>query len=161
MDVGLEITTSRNVTLRFDEFPQQARERLSQVIHSATNRLQGLVRNAVPKHSGRLASEITSRVNEYENAIVGIVFVKGKNRNDFAKAAALEYGAHGSAEVKSHQSKLDHYFSRPIDTIQVMVGSHSRKLNIKEHDYLRGPEANVASDVLADMRQALNDVVEQ
>lgn len=161
MDVGLEITTSRNIALRFEEFPQKARERLGEVITSATSRLQALVRNSVPKRTGRLEMEINSRVNEYDNGIVGIVYVKGKNRNDFAKAAALEYGAHGSAQVKSHEARLDHYFSRHVDMLQVMVGSHSRKLNIKAHDYLRGPEASIADEALADMRQAINELVQE
>lgn len=158
MDIGLEITTSRNATLRFEEFPVQARDKLKNVIADATNRLQAMARADAPKRTGRLASEIVAHVNEYQTAIVGVVSIAGKSSNDFAKAAALEYGAHGSAQVKAHQAKLDHYFSKPMDTIDVAVSGHTRKLNIKQHDYLRGSESRIAAEALSDMRAAIDEV---
>ena len=73
MEVGLKIVTGRNVALRFDEFPEQARENLRDVIADATSRLAEMVRAKVPKRTGKLAGEIKSRTVEGPHNVTGIV----------------------------------------------------------------------------------------
>lgn len=156
MDIGLQITTDRRVALKFDVFPKQAHDELLSVITSATDRLRGLVEGAVPKNSGQLASEIVGRVVDAANHITGSVGILGATPNDYAKAGALEYGAHGTAHLREHGAKLGHLWGKMIAPMQVIVAAHDRRVNIQQHDFLRGPLRAMQEDVLAQMKQALD-----
>src|ERR1700686_275744 len=114
MQIGLDIITDRRVGVKFDVFPKQAHDAILQRITSVTEQLRGMVEAAAPKQTGRLAMEISSRVLESENRITGMVGVSGGTPNDYAKAAALEYGAHGTAHVKEHATKLGHLWGRIV-----------------------------------------------
>jgi hypothetical protein len=155
VELGIQIVTSRNIDLRFDEFPVQAHQALLEVITSSTERLAEMVRSRVPKKTGRLESEINSRVHSFDNRITGIVEVAGKSENDFRKAAALEYGAHGTMRVREHTERLSHLFGAPMEQIEVTVKAHARKLNIKAHDFLGGSAADMAGEVMQQMREAV------
>ena len=159
MDVGLKIVTGRNVALRFDAVPEQARENLRDVIADATSRLAEMVRAKVPKRTGKLAGEIKSRTVEGPHNVTGIVEVAGMSRRDFGKAGALEYGSHVQEKVKAHEMRLAHMFGAPMDEVKVAVAAHSRKLNLPARDYLRGPEAEISSEVLASMEEAVERAV--
>jgi hypothetical protein len=157
MEVGIEISTSRRVDLRFDDFPDQARSALKQAITGATERLLTAARARAPKRTGRLASLIKSRVVAGDKYITGIVAMTG----DFAKAAAEEYGAHNATEVRAHEARLAHLFSRPMTQISVQVTAHSRKLNIQARNYLRGALDEVRSGALSDMEEAVEKAVKE
>lgn len=155
MDLGISISTDRRVAVKFDEFPHQAHDNLLEAITGMTDRLRGMVEGYVPKRTGRLASEITSRVVDAPNHITGYVGVSNGNANDFAKAAALEYGAHGTAHLREHAAKLGHLWGALIEPMQVIVAAHDRRLNIAEQDYLQGPLRMIENDALVQMRDAL------
>lgn len=161
MEIGLQITTDRRVGLKFDEFPTQAHDELLGAITSATNKLRDMVVGATPKRSGKLASEITSSVVDGARSITGYVGVKGAVSNDYAKAAALEYGAHGTAHLREHGAKLSHLWSKMIEPMMVIVKAHNRKLNIAEHDFLRGPLRAIEAGTLSDLQAALARAVDQ
>lgn len=161
MEIGVEVVSERNVALKFDTFPVQAHAGLLQVITQATVQLRGMVADRVPKRTGLLASEISSRVLDYPDRITGIVEIAGMVPGDFGKAAALEYGAHGQAHVREHAEKLGHLFGKMMQPIQVIVRAHDRRLNIEQHDFLRGPLAEISGDVMAQMQEVLAQVIEE
>ncbi len=142
-------------------FPAQAHDRLFASITSTTEKLRDLVEGRVPKRTGRLESEITSAVNSYPDRITGVVGIKGVTGNDYAKAGALEYGAHGTSRVRAHVERLGHLFSKLVEPMNVLVSAHDRKVNIQKHDYLRGPLSEIASEALADMEAALQQAADE
>jgi hypothetical protein len=160
MKVGIEIVTDRRVALKFDTFPVQAHDALLDVITSSTERLRALVEGAAPKRTGKLEAEITSRVIDATNHITGSVgFPAGLTPTEYGKAAALEYGAHGTAHLRAHSAKLGHLWGKLIAPIQVLVAAHDRRLNIAKRDFLRGPLHAIEDGVLADMKGALDQAV--
>ena len=155
MDIGIELVTDRTVGLKFDTFPKAAYKNLFDVITEQTGRLQGLVEAKVPKRTGRLASEIRARVVNYSNRITGIVAVTGGTSNDFAKAAAEEYGAHGTAHVRAHHMKLGHLFSKIVEPMDVVQDAYDRHVNIDAREYLRGPLHEIEDDAIQQMKDAV------
>ena len=160
MEIGIEISTDRRVALKFDQFPRQAHDALLASITQTTERLRAMVEGAAPKQTGKLVSEISSRVVDAPNHITGYVGIAGDGA-DYAKAAALEYGAHGTAHLREHGAKLGHLWAKLISPMQVIVSAHDRRVNIAEHDFLRGPLRAIEADALAEMKQALDTAVAQ
>ena len=78
---------------------------------------------------------------------------------DFGKAAALEYGAHGTTKVAQHLARVDRIFGRLVGPMTILVSEHTRRLDIAAHNFLRGPEADISSEAIAELRQALVDAV--
>jgi len=88
----------------------------------------------------------------------GGVRVAAPDSNEHGKAAALEYGAHGSATVAAHAMALDHVFrTRLTNPLSVMVAAYSRHVNIAERRYLRGPIDDMRSAIVAELRAALEE----
>ena len=126
-------------------------------IGELTRKLEGLVRDRVPVETGQLLSEVASFVDDANDRISGKVKVlaKGWPDPDWGKAGALEYGAHRPFTVKAHQMKLDHFWSRAAAPQMAMVQAFTRTPNIAEHDFLRGPLAEIQSEVVAGIKQAV------
>ena len=75
---------------------------------------QGAVRQMFPtmKDNPDYTAIVAQR---HFDRITGYVDIAGgKGSQDFAKAAALEYGAHKVAKVKTHEMSLDHYWSTKL-----------------------------------------------
>ncbi len=142
----MQITGDRQVALRFDKFPESARVNLRAAIDASTQDLWQAVQAAAPRKTGKLAASIQKRVTESKNKITGIVNVAG----DFGKAGALEYGSHRTITMK-----LSHVFGHLVPTLEV-----KRTLNIEEHNFLRGPEKDMAPAAFEKMEAALNQVVD-
>lgn len=162
MEFGVKVDP-RKVQLNLDEFPVEVQMRMVSSITSLTSRLQARVTAAEPDRSGKLRSQTHSRVYHDANKIAGRVFVLAESDPrtrrgslDAGKAAALEYGAHGAVKVKAHPARLDHIYSRTIPPIVVEVDPFTRRANIAEHRFLRGPLAEMSEDALSQLRQALD-----
>lgn len=153
MELTVEISTDRAAGLKFDEFPEQARQRLRAAITGLIGELEGRIQSAEPSLTGKLRSETEPVVEEYPNRITGRVSITA----DFAKAAALEYGAHATVLVKAHSASLDHIYGKFVDPMTVLVAAHARKVNIGEHRFLRGPLAAMEGQILESLQQALTD----
>lgn len=151
MEITAEIQTERTIGLKFDQFPEQARQRLRAAIETLIGDLHDQVTAAAPSESGKLRGEIQPRVEEYPNRITGVVAVT----DEFAKAAALEYGAHSSVMVKAHTASLDHIYGKLVEPFSVMVGAHSRRVDIAEHRYLRGPLHAMEGQIFEALQEAL------
>lgn len=153
MAIGIIVEGAREVDLRFERFPQGCHDELSAKIKARMPRLASAVRAKTPRKTGKLASEVTSSVRDTKERITGIVTVSG----DFAKAGALEYGAHGTAKVGAHEARLDHVFGNQLhDPITVSVRAHTRQMNIPAHRFLRGPFEAERSEIEAELRQAVD-----
>lgn len=151
-DIGIEIDGERRVGLKFDEFPRQAHDGLLKRITKLTDRLESLILGRIPRRSGKLRSEVRKKVYDDKNRISGRVDI----RAEFAKAAALEYGARRSTKVREHPQKLDHFWAKKLERpTDVIVSAYSRTPNIKESRFLRGPLAQLQPEVVEDLREEI------
>lgn len=157
--VRVDIKGDRRVGVVFEEFPDDLYADLRTEIEALTAELLGLVEAATPDRTGRLRGQEKMRVFADKDHIKGQVFIAGeKGSQDFAKAGALEYGAHRATKVRAHKMRLDHAWeTRLADPITVLVGAYSRTPDIDEHRFERGPLAGMAGEIAA----RLNAVVEK
>lgn len=156
MDYGIAVY-SRDVALKLDSLPSGVRSRLRDALTVLTERLYALVEAAEPDKTGKLRRETAFGVTERGTRLSGrVYFPRGLPAAEYGKAAALEYGAHGTAQVKAHASRLDHIFGRQMAPLNVMVAAYSRTLNITADRFLRGPMAELAPEVIAEFKAALD-----
>jgi hypothetical protein len=161
--IRINVTGDRQVGLRFDAFPVVLYEDLRAEIDSLGEELFALVIAATPSRTGRLRSQERIRLFNDPNRITAYVDIAGdKGSQDFAKAAALEYGAHGAAKVAAHAMKLDHYWSTKLaEPTTVLVEAYTRTANIAEHAFERGPLAALQPQVIARLNAVVAQAVAQ
>jgi hypothetical protein len=158
--ISVTITGDRALQVKLDELPSRIHDRLVGPITRLTERLEAAVREDAPDRTGKLRSEITSRVYDDPDRITGRVFIAaGDDKEAYGKAAALEYGAHGTAQVSAHEARLDHVFSRLVAPMEVMVRRHSRRLDIAARLFFRGPERALAPEAEAEIRAAIDAAI--
>lgn len=157
MQFGMNVA-DRKVGLLFDEFPQQLRSVLLARIAGLTGQLYASVQAAAPRGAtGKLSRSIAMRVENEADYIRGAVFVSA----DFAKAAALEYGAHKGFTVKAHEQRLTHVFGEEISPESVEVAAYQRHANIAERRFLRGPLAAMEPEIMAALEEAVTGAVNE
>lgn len=153
----LSSVSSNKVAALFDRFPQQARAELEQAIRGITNELEALVKASEPVRTGQLQSSTIAYVIVEQNKIQGRIKIAGASGAQiFAKAAALEYGAHGSNKVKAHSRIVTTVFGRLVDPTTQSIAAFTRTSNIAEHDFLRGPLKSQQGAILDRLRAALD-----
>lgn len=155
MEIAVTISGDREVALKFEQFPQRAHASLLSRITNLTTQLEARVRAAEPSLTGKLRGETVSHVYDDPERIRGVVTVSA----DFAKAGALEYGAHRATRVKEHYERLGHVFARLISPLAVVVSEHTRIPNIQEHAFLRGPLAEMEPEVVEQLKAALVEAI--
>lgn len=156
--IRIEVSGERQAALRFEEFPNELHAELLAEIESLTAELYGRVEAQIPSKSGRLRAQADMRIFDDPERISGVVSIHGERSNDYAKAAALEYGAFNRHGVAQHRMWLDHFWSLKLSRpIRVLVGAYSRTANISEHRFLRGPLEQLRGEAI----DRLNSVVEQ
>jgi hypothetical protein len=162
IDINIAVTGDREVAVKFDELPKRAHDRILARIIGLTDRLLARVRGAAPDKTGKLRGEITSRI--YDDAgvgrITGRVFIAGGlPKNEYAKAAALEYGAHGTVSVRDHLERRNKVFGREIAPMMVMVRRHSRRIDITAERFLRDPIGEMSAEAVAEIRAAVEEAI--
>lgn len=157
MDLGIEIDGDRLVALRFEQFPERARAKIAARLQTITQQLLSRVQGAEPSRTGRLRGETQASVDERNERISGRVRVNtsGGGEAEHGKAAALEYGAHGTAHVSAHAMQLSHVYNQLVQPHEVLVAAYDRRVNIAERRYLRGPLDEMRSQIVEELRQAL------
>lgn len=157
--IGVSVTGAREVELEFDSMPQAMHARLLSRITFFIERLAGLVRAAVPRKTGKLASEIVSAVRDSADRITGEVSFSA----EFAKAGALEYGGSGKTfEVGSHTMRLDHVFSQKLGApTEVLVKAYRRPLGIIARRFERGSFDTMAPEIEAGLRGEVDDTISE
>lgn len=155
----VEITGARETGLVLEEFPDALYDDLRNEIGGLLEELHERVVVAAPDVTGTLRSEIDGILFADKNRIVGYVSVNGpKGSKEFAKAGALEYGAHRPTSVKAHAMRLDHAWSEKLAAPEtVLVAAYTRTPDIEEHNFLRGPLDAMRPEV----DERLNAVVER
>lgn len=153
------VTGDRKVALRFETFPTKLHDRLLSRITALTAVLAAKVRARVPVLTGKLKSEITQRVfDDAPRKITGRISVDG----EYAKAGALEFGAHGSARVDAHMARLNLVFGHRLGApLQVMVAAHRRTLNLPAKRFMRGPFLESGAAIKAELEDAVSDTIEE
>lgn len=152
--IGVDIEGVRGAVLRFERFPELARSNLLDRITTLTGRLADLIEANAPKKSGSLAQDIGSGVRQGDWGITGNVFMK----RDYAKAGALNYGAHRATKVRLHMMGLDHFWARKLaDPIRVAVKLHRRTPNIAATGFITGPAAAIHDEAIAEMTAAVEE----
>lgn len=156
-DIGVGITGDLKVALQFDKFPEALRAELLKPIKSLTNQLAAKIRAIVPKgKTGKLASEVVEQIFDDPDQVSGRVTFDA----EFAKAGALEYGAHRSTKVRAHEAKLDHAWGKKLnEPLTVLVAAYSRTPSIAAHNMLRGPLAAMSEEVISELRQAIDTTI--
>lgn len=157
--IRIDVTGDRQVGLRFDHFPDALYEDLRQEIEALSIELFTRVEAATPEKTGELRGQERLRVFTDPNRITGYVDVAGaKGSQDFAKAGALEYGAHRSHKVSAHSMRLDHAWAEKWAAPEtVLVAAFTRTANLQEYAFERGPLAQMQPEIVA----RLNAVVEK
>lgn len=157
--VRIDVKGDRQAGIRFDEFPDALYADLRKEVDALSNELFALIRATTPVKTGTLISQERLRLFADKNRITGYVDIAGrKGTGDFAKAAALEYGARRQAKVRAHPMKLDHFWANKLDApVTVLVKAFRRPTNIAEHAFERGSLRVMMPNVIA----RLNAVVEQ
>jgi hypothetical protein len=159
--IGIEVQGERQVALRFEQFPQFAHDRILAALQDIEGRLEAAVRGAEPARTGRLQGETGGRVYDHGDRMAAVVGVRARSgdSNEAGKAAALEYGAHRAFEVRAHAMSLTHLWGRAIAPISVQVAGHTRRPNISERRYLRGPIDAIRGAALDQIRNAVAEAV--
>lgn len=159
MDVHVEVKSALRAGIRLDEFPDHLYEDLAREITALSSELLARVQAATPEHTGRLRSQERVRVFRDKDRITGYVDIAGKKGSqDFAKAAALEYGAHRATKVAAHRMRLDHYWEHKLGApVSVLVGAYSRTPDIAEVSFERGALIGMQSEIT----DRLNAVVDR
>jgi hypothetical protein len=157
--IHIDVQGERQAGIRFDEFPDALYEDLKTEIDALGIELFAGVEAATPMRSGELRAQERLRVFADPTRITAYVDVAGrKGSQDFAKAAALEYGAHRPSKVAAHTMALDHYWALKLTAPErVVVDAYTRTPNIAEHAFERGPLNAMAPEVIA----RLNAVVDK
>lgn len=152
-EIGVIVTGDREVALKFEQFPARAHDSLLARIRSLTSTLAARVRSAAPSKTGKLRSTIADAI--YDDApkkIVGRVFVNA----DYAKAGALEYGAHRRAKVGAHDAKLDHVWGRKLSApTTVIVEAFTRRSNVVAKRFLRSSLTQMHGEIEAGLHEAV------
>lgn len=157
--IRISIAGDRQVGLRFDAFPDQLYDDLRGEIEALSRELYSRVKGATPSDTGELRSQERLRVFTDKTRITGYVDVAAdKGSQAFAKAGALEYGAHRPTDVGGHAMSLDHYWAYKLsEPHMVLVGAYSRTPNIAEYAFERSSLASMQPEIIA----RLNTVVEK
>jgi hypothetical protein len=151
----------RKILARFDQLGAALQRNLLPRITRLTATLLSRVLALEPSRTGRLRAATRSFVDQTPTAVRGRVRILGEGgRRHNVKAAALEYGAHRSAEVRPHSMKLDHAWDRAIAPQQVLVAAFQRRTNIQALRFLRTPLASIEGQARTEIAAAVADATQ-
>lgn len=157
-DVTVTISGDRQLGIRFDQFPQQAHDRLKERITQDVAELGAAIRADAPRRTGALAADVSTNVIDKTERITGLVFFK----KDFAKVSALEYGVHRPVQVAAHMARLDHVFrERLAAPLSVLIEAHSRAVDLTAREFIRGPARGMAGEITQGLKDAVGEAIDQ
>jgi len=148
--ISAVVEGERDVAVRLDTLPDLLHRRLLERFVPLAERMAADERARAPERTGKLRSEIKGRVQEAPDLVRAQVRVEATGPGDHVKAAALEYGAHGTAAVRSFERHGHTPYGAAAEQI---VEAYSRRVNIIERRFARG--------ALDDFRDAAKSAVEE
>lgn len=142
------------ISQRLQGFPPFLQGKLTERIASLTEQLWEGVESVVPHRTGRLASEISSRLYSKPQRIAGYVSVYAPGRpGEYEKAGALEYGwwaaSHPTTGVMSRLSG-----SNRRAKARTAGATH-----VSARRYLRGPLAALKPEAVAVLDEAVAEAI--
>ena len=160
MNTDVVITGERRVVARFEKWPAELHDALLERIRALTADLEARVRALAPERTGKLKSEITSHLYDDPQRIKGVVTLDGDlPGSEYAKAAALEYGAPGRGgrfRVRAYRRTITEAFGRDIPSTRIDVSAYSRIANLDARAYLRGGLAGMEAEAAADLKAVID-----
>lgn len=143
----------REISDRFESFPVFAQQKLTERIGALTEQLWEGVESAVPHRTGRLASEIASRLYSKPQRIAGYVSVYAPGASgEYPKAGALEYGWWAAPH--------------PSGVMMRLAGSNRRAkariagaTRVAARRYLRGPLAAMRPEVVVALDEVMAEAI--
>lgn len=127
----------RQVLAHIDALPQELREHLVAHLGPVDDRMLALVRAAAPDRTGRLRNQIRGAVVSTETSVVAKVFVAGRSPQDFAKAAALEWGVPGLSRRAARRAPGGLVSVKASRRAGESVIAYHRRVRIEARRYLR------------------------
>ena len=163
IDLVFDMPNENQLLARLNAFPLELQARLKPVIERLTEKMLAEVQAREPVRTGALRSETHAFVNERPDSIKGRVRILTKQEADpkreAIKAAALEYGAHGTASVSAHAMSLDHVFADPIAPEEVAVDAYQRDVNITARRFLRDSLADTLAEFEIEVQRVMTEAV--
>ena len=157
MKITASVSGALDIAVRLDRMPAELKRRVRGEIEKLTERLFAAVQP--PRRTGRTAAAKRMAIIETADMVRGQVFFEADGV-EAAKIGTLEYGAPGGRKrppVREHRRNLNRLWGRSVSPMQVIVGRYSRKANIREYRFLRGPLAAMRGDAQARIAQAVEE----
>jgi hypothetical protein len=152
-------TSENRLIAHLNEFPDTLAKALAEPIRRITDAMLSHVIAAEPVRTGALHDATKAFTDFRDNLIRGRVrILAGGPGLSHAKAAALEYGAHGPAHVAAHSMRLDHVFDEEIPPEDVMVSGYTRDVNITERRFLRDALAAEIAEFEIEVQKAITEL---
>jgi hypothetical protein len=158
-DFALTLTGDRAVELMLARIPDAVRARLVPAIRDLTDRAYALYVAGEPSRTGRLHGETREVMTDQANLVRGrvtIVASGGGSQNEYAKAGALEYGAHGRTKVAAHVRDGHDWFGHPVEQL---VKAYTRQVDILAYRFARNALEAISAEAQASLRAAVESVV--
>jgi hypothetical protein len=152
--IAFTFENARKFILKLEEFPPELHDALVVQIKQLTEQLEARVKAAAPVKTGTLLSVIDEGFRDRPEKVSGTIFLD----DGWAKAGALEYGAHKRFQVDAHKMRLNHLWSRAMQPITVQVPDYMRTPNIAERDFMRGPMASMQTQIEITLGRVLEEV---
>jgi hypothetical protein len=133
------------IRLHFERLPIALRAKLRTTITELTNQLLNQVRAREPVRTGLLRASTRSYVDDFPDHVRGRVRIAptGRAQRTAAAFGALEYGVHGTYEVRAYRRG------------QSMVSAYQRTINIAARRFLRDPLGAIKERAEAEIEAAV------
>jgi hypothetical protein len=145
----LEATPSR-VESRLAEtaqaFGQELRDR-------AAEKLAG---DVLHRRSGRLLGGLALSIGASEGQVAVRLQIDDA---EVPYAAFQEFGFDGIETVRAHLRQIKQAFGRSIESRQIEVRTHDRRVNYPAHSFLRSALEEMTADAISAARETVNDAV--
>jgi hypothetical protein len=144
----------REISLRFDNFPTRAKQKIEERITLLTEQLKARVQAAAPRRTGALQSEITARIySNKADRVAGYVSVFAPGQpSEYPKAATLEYG---SSKPRRTFEKTSGIAARLGLAQRRIAGRISKPVQIEAFAYLRRPLEQMKPEIELGLNEAL------
>ena len=156
--MGVGTRGGREISLRFDSFPDRLHGKLVDRIEALTATLEERIEAIAPHKTGKLRSEIKFALytSETQSRVAGYVSVyAGSDSNEYAKAATLEYGSNKPRRIPDHGGIL-----RRLSRGQRAIESRLTKApNIEARRYMRGPFEEMKPEIQAALEETMIETV--
>jgi hypothetical protein len=153
--IGVTITGEEMLVDRLASFPERLRRRLvatmerlgDDLAERVSAKLSGEV---LTRQSGRLSAGVAAVVDEGADALSLRLGISG----DVPYAAYQEFGFRGQEAVRAYLRRVKQAFGRAIAEREVVVKSHTRRVDYPAHSFVRAALAEIDPEISASVEGA-------